>query len=223
MRRLVISAAFGLGLLVAALPSLNSSNRPASPGNGASSARIQGRYSAIEGGSLLEQSTPLIGGEETTLEEAEGLLPFEPLRPQDILASDGLIAKVWVLISERSILAIQYTTGVTLYLEAEEIGKIVGPTPGPGEQYGEEFGEQSYDPPADFDELAVRLADQEAEQQGSDASKYLARVKGNVAFVLPYVPGSNTGMVEFSFNGVRVKLMGDFDLNLLLKTAESVA
>jgi hypothetical protein len=180
-----------------------------------------GNERASEMTKLLDES-PLIGGKEGTLPEAESLMPFKLVRPTDPLASDALISGVWTLIEpDYAATAIEYASGVTIVLRAEEIGTIPTRTPSPGESYGEEFGEMSNDPPGSFDDLAKRLAAQSAESFGTSPDDWLASVKDGLAYVIPYEPLVHRATVLFSFEGVRVRVYGDMALSLLLRVANS--
>lgn len=65
----------------------------------------------LPGGSLVHD------GRQTTLSEAESIATFKLLRPSTPLASDAEISEVWVSTMSPQEVAIQYSSGVRVYVE----------------------------------------------------------------------------------------------------------
>jgi hypothetical protein len=169
--------------------------------------------------SLFLVGTPLIEGDVIPLANAEGRTPFRLRLPDDPLASEELIYRVWIT-PKGSNVAIVYSTGVVVYEEREWVGRRKCPKLPEGQQYGEEYGEESCDMPTTFDELARRAAKQDAEYFNTPVADWLATVKGRTAYVVRPRPGL-PGSVLFSYEGVRITVRGLFELDTLLLVAES--
>lgn len=161
------------------------------------------------------------GGRQVSLTEAESALSFPLYRPNDELASDATIKRVWIETLEGDEpssmrAAIEYTSGVLVKVEAEWIGTPQEKAPCEDECQGTDT------PPSSFAELAERLAAQLATKD-VPAADFLATVKGGLALVTPFRQEIAPGSIMFSYQGVRITVFGDLDQATLLRIAESVS
>jgi hypothetical protein len=155
----------------------------------------------------------LVGAEAVTLQKAQESFPFKLYLPDDELASDASISAVWWAPISPAV-ELQYSSGLRVVFYLSSIGN---------EDPGGAGEEERYDPPADFAELANRLAAQAAEYQGGTPSDYLAQVKGGTAYVVPHRSVVHSAAVMFAYpEDVWITIYGDYEAGLLLRVAESM-